>query len=67
MRKSITPLPMLLPIPPQPTGGSILQQIASAEISSEDPLHPFENALQRGEAGRLAGCRSGPASDSVEF
>jgi hypothetical protein len=46
MRKSITPLPQASTISPTADGWLDLQQIASAEISSEDPSHPFENALR---------------------
>ena len=67
MRKSIVSLPKASTSSPTSDGWLDLQQIASAEISSEDPHHPFENALQARGGGRLAGCRSGPASDSVEF
>lgn len=50
MRKSITPLPQASSTSPTADGWLDLQQIASAEISSEDPSHPFENAL-RAEGG----------------
>ena len=50
MRKSIAPLSKASTISPTADGWLDLQEIASAEISSEDPLHPFENALQ-GEGG----------------
>ena len=50
MRKSIAPLPKASTISPTADGWLDIQEIASAEISSEDPLHPFENALQ-GEGG----------------
>ena len=50
MRKSIAPLPKASTLSPTADGWLDLQEIASAEISSEDPLHPFENALQ-GEGG----------------
>jgi hypothetical protein len=46
MRKSIAPLPKASTISPSTSGWLNLQEIASAEISSEDPSHPFENALQ---------------------
>ena len=46
MRKSIAPLPKASTISPTADGWLDLQEIASAEISSEDPSHPFENALQ---------------------
>jgi hypothetical protein len=45
MRKSIAPLSNASTISPTADGWLDLQEIASAEISSEDPLHPFENAL----------------------
>ena len=54
MRKSIAPLREASPISPAVDGWLDLQQIASAEISSEDPLHPFENALQGGGGWRAA-------------
>jgi hypothetical protein len=50
MRKSIAPLPKASTISSTADGWLDLQEIASAEISSEDPSHPFENALQ-GEGG----------------
>ena len=46
MRKSIAPLPKASTSSPSTSGWLNLQEIASAEISSEDPSHPFENALQ---------------------
>jgi hypothetical protein len=53
MRKSIAPLPKASTISPA-VGWLDLQEIASAEISSEDPLHPFENALQAEGGWRAA-------------
>ena len=53
MRKSIVSLPKASTSSPTSDGWLDLQQIASAEISSEDPHHPFENALQGGR--RAAG------------
>jgi hypothetical protein len=46
MRKSIVSPPGAPAVSPLSDGWLDLQQIASAEISSEDPQHPFENALQ---------------------
>jgi hypothetical protein len=54
MRKSIAPLSKASTTAPTADGWLDLQQIASAEISSEDPLHPFENALQAGGGWRAA-------------
>jgi hypothetical protein len=54
MRKSIAPLPQASTISPTSDGWLDLQQIASAEISSEDPSHPFENALRGGGGWRAA-------------
>ena len=54
MRKSITPLPKASTISPTADGWLDLQKIASAEISSEDPQHPFENALRGGGGWRAA-------------
>jgi hypothetical protein len=54
MRKSIAPLPKASTISPTAVGWLDLQEIASAEISSEDPLHPFENALQAEGGWRAA-------------
>ena len=54
MRKSIAPLPKASTISPATDGWLDLQEIASAEISSEDPLHPFENALQAAGGWRAA-------------
>jgi hypothetical protein len=50
MRKSIVPLSKASTVSPGSDGWLDLQQIASAEISSEDPQYPFENAL-RGAGG----------------
>jgi F5/8 type C domain len=54
MRKSIAPLPQASTISPTSDGWLDLREIASAEISSEDPSHPFENALQGGGGWRAA-------------
>jgi hypothetical protein len=54
MRKSIAPLTAASTISPPTNGWLDLQEIASAEISSEDPSHPFENALQREGGWRAA-------------
>ena len=54
MRKSIAPLPQAPAISPAAGGWLDLQQVASAEISSEDRLHPFENALQAEGGWRAA-------------
>jgi hypothetical protein len=43
-----------------------LQEIASAEISSEDAQHPFENALLGGKGGWRAGV-SGPQVIRLNF
>ena len=42
MRKSIVPPSGAPTVSPTADGWLDLQQIASAEISSEDPQHPFE-------------------------
>jgi hypothetical protein len=54
MRKSIAPLSSASTIPPTADGWLDLQEIASAVISSEDPLHPFENALLKEGGWRAA-------------
>jgi hypothetical protein len=54
MRKSIAPLSQASTISPTSDGWLDLREIASAEISSEDPSHPFENALQGGGGWRAA-------------
>jgi hypothetical protein len=54
MRKSIVPLAQASTVSPSSGGWLDLQQIASAEISSEDPGHPFENALRGGGGWRAA-------------
>jgi hypothetical protein len=54
MRKSIAPLPQASTISPTSDGWLDLREIACAEISSEDPSHPFENALQGGGGWRAA-------------
>jgi len=53
MRKSVPLFQRLPRFPPLPMGGSIYRN-CSAEISSEDPSHPFENALQGGGGWRAA-------------
>jgi hypothetical protein len=50
MRKFIVPLSKASTVSGTSDGWLDLQQIASADISSEDPQHPFENALT-GEGG----------------
>jgi hypothetical protein len=54
MRKSMAHLSKASTIAPTADGWLDLQQIASAEISSEDPSHPFENALQAEGGWRAA-------------
>ena len=50
MRKSITPTFGVLTANP-PDGWLDLENIAKVELSSEDPSHPFEDALKEGTAG----------------
>jgi hypothetical protein len=44
-----------------------LQEIASAEISSEDALHPFENALPGGKPGGWRAADPGPQVIRLKF
>jgi hypothetical protein len=56
MRKSILSQPAADASLPSAREWLDLQELASAEISSEDAQHPFENALQGGKGGwRAAG------------
>ena len=56
MRKSILSQPAADVSLPSAREWLDLQELASAEISSEDAQHPFENALQGGKGGwRAAG------------
>ena len=65
MRKSIAPFPKASTSSPTSDGWLDLQQIASAEISSEDPSHPFENALQAGGGWKAA--NPGPQVIRLDF
>jgi hypothetical protein len=51
MRKSILTQPAADASLPSTREWLDLQELASAEISSEDAQHPFENALQAGKGG----------------
>jgi hypothetical protein len=66
MRKSIVPPPGAPAGSPPSDGWLDLQQIASAEISSEDPQHPFENALQ-GEGSGWRAAAPGPQVIRLNF
>jgi hypothetical protein len=66
MRKSVIPLSKASTVAPSSDGWLDLQQIASAEISSEDPQHPFENAL-RGERGGWRAADPGPQVIRLNF
>lgn len=67
MRKSIVSLPKASTASPSSDGGLDLEQIASVEISSEDPQHPFENALQGGKAGGWRAADPGPQVIRLNF
>ncbi len=54
MRKSVVPLAHASTVSPSSGGWLDLEQITSAEISSEDPAHPFEDALRGGGGWRAA-------------
>jgi hypothetical protein len=67
MRKSIVSLPKT-PGSPTSTGQWLdLAQIASAEISSEDAQHPFENALEGGKGGGWRAADPGPQVIRLTF
>ncbi len=40
-----------------------LEELTTAELSSEDPVHPFEQALEGGHRGRMEGLGTGAAID----
>jgi hypothetical protein len=44
-----------------------LQELASVEISSEDPQHPFENALPGGKSGGWRAAVPGPQVIRLNF
>jgi hypothetical protein len=67
MRKSIVSLPKASTSSPTSDGWLDLQEIASAEISSEDPQHPFENALQGAGAGGWRAADPGPQVIRLNF
>jgi hypothetical protein len=67
MRKSIVPPSGAPTVSPTADGWLDLQQIASAEISSEDPQHPFENALLRGDGGGWRAADPGPQVIRLNF
>jgi hypothetical protein len=66
MRKSIVSLPKSSSSPSSDAGLDIAQ-IASVEISSEDPQHPFENALQGGKVGGWKAADPGPQVIRLTF
>jgi len=51
MRKSILSEPAVQAFSPSAREWLDLEKLAGAEISSEDPQHPFENALATGKGG----------------
>lgn len=44
-----------------------LERIASAELSSEDPIHPFENAVRGRDLGGWRAASPGPQSIRLRF
>ncbi len=66
MRKSIVSLAKTSSSPSAGQGLDIAQ-IASAEISSEDAQHPFENALQGGKEGGWRAAEPGPQVIRLNF
>jgi hypothetical protein len=67
MRKSIVSQTKASAVSPSSDEWLDLQQIASAEISSEDPQHPFENALRGGAAGGWRAADPGPQVIRLNF
>jgi hypothetical protein len=67
MRKSIVSLHKASTASPSSDEWLDLQQIASAEISSEDPQHPFENALEGGKGGGWRAADPGPQVIRLNF
>jgi hypothetical protein len=66
MRKSIVSLPNTSSS--SPTNKALdLEQLASAEISSEDAHHPFENALNGGKPGGWRAADPGPQAIRLKF
>ena len=67
MRKSIVSQAKASAASPSSDEWLDLEQIASAEISSEDPQHPFENALQSGNGGGWKAADPGPQVIRLTF
>ncbi len=67
MRKSIVSVPKASASSPSSGEWLDLDQIASAEISSEDAQHPFENALPGGKGGGWRAAGPGPQVIRLNF
>lgn len=66
MRKSVVSLSKVHSSPSSSGQWLDLQQLASVELSSEDPQHPFENSLQ-GEKGGWSAAGPGPQVIRLNF
>lgn len=66
MRKAVLTHATLDPRPALDTWFD-LERIASAELSSEDPLHPFENAVRGRDLGGWRAASPGPQIIRVSF
>jgi hypothetical protein len=67
MRKSILSQPGADAASPSSIQWLDLQRLASAEISSENPLHPFENSLPGGKEGGWMAAAPGPQVIRLNF
>jgi hypothetical protein len=67
MRKSILSQPTADGVSPSSRQWLDLQELASAEISSEDAQHPFENALPGGKEGGWRAAVPGPQVIRLNF
>jgi hypothetical protein len=66
MRKSVVSLSSTHPSPSSSGQWLDLEEIASVELSSENPQHPFEKALQ-GEKGGWSAAAPGPQVIRLKF
>lgn len=66
MRKAVLTHALLDPRPALDTWLD-LERIASAELSSEDPVHPFENALRGRDRGGWRAASPGPQIIRLRF
>lgn len=67
MRKSILSHPDADAPSPSSSGWLDVEELASVEISSEDPQHPFENALPGGKGGGWRAATPGPQTIRLNF